>query len=61
MTRHVFDRVRAPRFGAVRRYAALDALTRASPRKQAQVLRRMPKTLDSGTRLRRYLRIDRQL
>lgn len=57
--KHILDRTRAPVGNRFKRYAHLDALTRAAPRKQAQVLRRMPKTRDSGARLRRYLWIAR--
>lgn len=63
MTKHIIDQTRR-RPGqsngkSLRRFAQLDALMRAEPRKQAQVLRRMPKKLDDGTRLRRYLWIER--
>jgi hypothetical protein len=63
MTKHIIDspRRRAGQSNGkiVRRYAKLDALMRAEPRKQAEVLRRRPKKLDEGTRLRRYLWIER--
>jgi hypothetical protein len=63
MTKHIIDspRRRANQSSGktMRRYAQLDALMRAEPRKQAEVLRRMPKKLDDGTRLRRFLWIER--
>jgi hypothetical protein len=59
MTKHVLDHNR-PRSGkTMRHFSQLDALMRAEPRKQAQVIRRMPKKLDGGERLRRYLWIAR--
>jgi len=57
--KHITDHPRKSvpsRFG---RYARLDALMRAEPHKQAQILRRMPKRHDGGERLRRYLWIER--
>jgi hypothetical protein len=57
--KHIFDRPRTRKGKPIRRFGQLDALMRAEPRKQAHVLRRMPKKLDGGVRLRRYLWIDR--
>jgi hypothetical protein len=59
MGKHIIDHPRSRDGKTMRRFAQLDALMRAEPRKQAQVLRRMPKKLDGGTRLRRYLWIER--
>jgi hypothetical protein len=61
MNKHVLDHPRTRSGKTMRRFAQLDTLARAEPRKQAQVLRRMPKKLDGGARLRRYLWIDRHV
>ena len=57
--KHILDRSRHVSDARLRRYARLDALSLASPRKQANVLRRIPKKRDTGVRLRRYLWIAR--
>jgi hypothetical protein len=60
MNRHIVDRPKAEKGKTFLRYAKLDALMRAAPRKQAEVLRRMPRRDDGGARLRRFLWLDRQ-
>ncbi len=57
--KHILDRPKTRGGERMKRFAELDALGRAAPGKQANVLRRMPKKLDSGSRLRRFLWIDR--
>jgi len=57
--KHILDRPRSVPGTRMRRYREIDALIQAVPKKQTQVLSRLPKTRNTDARLRRFLRIAR--
>ncbi|MDU8942360.1 hypothetical protein [Ovoidimarina sediminis] len=57
--KHVIDGPRPRGHARLKRFLRAERMTGAVARRQVQVLRRMPKHLNGGLRLKRYLGIAR--
>lgn len=57
--RHIVDGARLRRAARARRFAKVERTLGGLPRRQVQILRRMPRGLSGSLRLKRYLALER--